>query len=74
MALFLHFYTFLFFQPGELPVPKDSKDNQIFGNYTFSEFIAEKWFYLLAILFMVILLLVYFREQKKDQDDPNKPE
>lgn len=65
--LFSSMYYFLLLQPGELPIPKDSKPNQKFGAYTIMDFIEDKWFYLLAILFMVFLLWFYFRDRKKEE-------
>lgn len=62
-----HLNNFLLLQPGELPVPKDSKPNQKFGAYNIMDFIQDKWFYLLAILFMVFLLWYYFRDKKKEE-------
>ncbi len=67
---------FLFLQPGELPIPKDAKPDQTFGNYSLMDFISANWFYLLAILFMVLLLLFYFwdkkKEEKKKQEERDK--
>lgn len=73
-------YAFLFYilllQPGELPIPKDSKPYQQFGNYTFIEFIKGNWFSLSAIVLMVALLLFYFYQTKKikekEEKDKNK--
>lgn len=60
---------FLFFQPGELPVPKKSKENQIFGNYTLGEFLNENWIYISGILLLIILLIIYKRHEKKEKQE-----
>jgi len=65
LSIFSAFYLFL--QPGELPIPKKSKPDQTFGNYSLMDFISGNWFYLLAILFMVFLLWFYFRDKKKEE-------
>lgn len=59
--------NFLVLQPGELPIPKDSKPNQKFGNYNLMDFITENWFFLLAILLLLFLVFLYLRDKKKEQ-------
>jgi|GEM_PF-1495568 len=66
MKLFFYFIP-LILQPGELPVPKKSQPHQKFGEYDIMDFLAEKWFFLLAILFMIFLLWLYFRDKKKEE-------
>lgn len=59
--------NFLVLQPGELPIPKDSKPDQKFGNYSLMDFITENWFFLLAILLLVFLVYLYLRDKKKEE-------
>lgn len=64
--------NFLTYQPGELPVPRKSKENQVWGNYTFMEFLEENWFYLSAIIGLVCLLVFYNIQKKKSDKEEDR--
>lgn len=68
---FLGFLGFFFLQPGELPIPRDAKENEKFGNYTFGDFISDNYLYILGIL-LIIALLVFYAKEKKRQDGKEK--
>ncbi|HLS30541.1 MAG TPA: hypothetical protein VK021_06770 [Flavobacteriaceae bacterium] len=67
IVLYLRLNNFLVLQPGELPIPKDAKPDQKFGNYSLSDFISANWFFLLAILLLVFLVFLYLRDKKKEE-------
>lgn len=70
LSLFLvKLNSLLLLQPGELPVPRKTRKDQEFGNFTLNDFLSENWFYLAAILFIVVLLVFYLKQTKKEREE-----
>lgn len=72
--IFTKFNKFLFLQPGELPIPKDAKPYQKYGNYSLMDFLTENWFFLLAILLLIFMVWVYLRDRKKEEKKKREEE
>lgn len=67
ITVFSKVYQFLAFQPGELPVPRKSKENQLWGNFDFQDFIVDNWLYLGGVLLIIVLLIIYKMENKRSE-------
>lgn len=66
---FLKINALLLLQPGELPIPRKSRKDQEYGNFTLNDFLAENWLYLGAILLIVLMLVFYLRQTKKEREE-----
>lgn len=64
-------FTVLVVQPGELPVPRKSKQNQIWGNFTLMDFLEANWIYLASIVFIIALLIFYNFSKKAEEKKKN---
>lgn len=64
-------FTVLVVQPGELPVPKKSKQNQIWGNFTLMDFLEANWIYLGSIVLLIVLLVFYNLNKKAEEKKKN---
>lgn len=55
-------------QPSELPQPKPTQPDQMFGEYTLTYFIKDNWLYILGIVLILVIVLGYswyVRSKKK---------
>lgn len=70
LSLFLvKLNSLLLLQPGELPVPRKTRKDQEFGNFTLNDFLSENWLYLTGVLFIIALLVFYLKQTKKEREE-----
>lgn len=48
-----------------VPNPEETGTNQQFGEFTFSEFIIDNWFYVSAVILIGVIVLMYSKYRKQ---------
>lgn len=46
-------------QPSELPQPKATRPDQVFGDYSLEYFIEDNWLYICGVIFILAIVIGY---------------